>query len=44
MGEATLTPVLCFYFQGTLLLWVPKKGLTLFAVFYTFGNIASIGR
>ncbi|XP_048666032.1 vesicle transport protein SFT2B isoform X2 [Marmota marmota marmota] len=28
---------------GTLLLWVPKKGLTLFAVFYTFGNIASIG-
>uniref|UniRef100_A0A8D2CMV9 Vesicle transport protein n=1 Tax=Sciurus vulgaris TaxID=55149 RepID=A0A8D2CMV9_SCIVU len=28
---------------GTLLLWVPRKGLTLFAVFYTFGNIASIG-
>uniref|UniRef100_A0A384CGK0 Vesicle transport protein n=1 Tax=Ursus maritimus TaxID=29073 RepID=A0A384CGK0_URSMA len=28
---------------GTLLLWVPRKGLYLFAVFYTFGNIASIG-
>ncbi|XP_062048692.1 vesicle transport protein SFT2B isoform X1 [Lepus europaeus] len=28
---------------GTLLLWVPRKGLSLFAVFYTFGNIASIG-
>lgn len=35
---------LCFIFQGTLLLWVPRKGLYLFAVFYTFGNIASIGR
>uniref|UniRef100_A0AC11D929 SFT2 domain containing 2 n=1 Tax=Ovis aries TaxID=9940 RepID=A0AC11D929_SHEEP len=29
---------------GTLLLWVPRKGLYLFAVFYTFGNIASLGR
>ncbi|XP_049737272.1 vesicle transport protein SFT2B [Elephas maximus indicus] len=28
---------------GTLLLWVPKKGLVLFIVFYTFGNIASLG-
>ncbi|KAK2540905.1 Sft2d2, partial [Columba guinea] len=28
---------------GSCLLWVPKKGLTLFAVFYTLGNIASIG-
>ncbi|XP_060626724.1 vesicle transport protein SFT2B [Anolis sagrei] len=28
---------------GTGLLWVPKKGLILFAVFYTFGNISSIG-
>ncbi|KAB0402067.1 hypothetical protein E2I00_003233, partial [Balaenoptera physalus] len=28
---------------GTLLLWVPRKGLYLFAVFYTFGNIASLG-
>uniref|UniRef100_A0A8C3WCI5 Vesicle transport protein n=1 Tax=Catagonus wagneri TaxID=51154 RepID=A0A8C3WCI5_9CETA len=28
---------------GTFLLWVPEKGLYLFAVFYTFGNIASIG-
>uniref|UniRef100_A0A673SWK0 Vesicle transport protein n=1 Tax=Suricata suricatta TaxID=37032 RepID=A0A673SWK0_SURSU len=28
---------------GTMLLWVPRKGLYLFAVFYTFGNIASIG-
>lgn len=33
-----------FVLQGTLLLWVPRKGLYLFAVFYTFGNIASIGR
>ncbi|XP_012513162.1 PREDICTED: vesicle transport protein SFT2B [Propithecus coquereli] len=29
--------------SGTLLLWVPRKGLPLFAVFYTLGNIASIG-
>ncbi|ELK29882.1 Vesicle transport protein SFT2B [Myotis davidii] len=29
--------------SGTFLLWVPRKGLYLFAVFYTFGNIASIG-
>ncbi|EDL39235.1 SFT2 domain containing 2, isoform CRA_b, partial [Mus musculus] len=29
---------------GTLLLWVPRKGLGLFAVFYTLGNIMSIGR
>ncbi|XP_076205614.1 vesicle transport protein SFT2B isoform X2 [Aptenodytes patagonicus] len=28
---------------GSCLLWVPRKGLTLFAVFYTLGNIASIG-
>ncbi|XP_019404386.1 PREDICTED: vesicle transport protein SFT2B isoform X1 [Crocodylus porosus] len=28
---------------GTCLLWVPRKGLILFAVFYTLGNIASIG-
>ncbi|NP_663487.1 vesicle transport protein SFT2B [Mus musculus] len=28
---------------GTLLLWVPRKGLGLFAVFYTLGNIMSIG-
>ncbi|XP_035300905.1 vesicle transport protein SFT2B isoform X2 [Cricetulus griseus] len=28
---------------GTFLLWVPKKGLSLFAVFYTLGNMASIG-
>ncbi|XP_075420646.1 vesicle transport protein SFT2B [Tenrec ecaudatus] len=27
---------------GTLLLWAPK-GLVLFAVFYTFGNITSLG-
>ncbi|XP_051753414.1 SFT2 domain containing 2b [Ctenopharyngodon idella] len=27
---------------GTCLLWVPKSGLTLFAVFYSLGNIASI--
>uniref|UniRef100_A0A8D2N689 TIP41-like protein n=1 Tax=Zonotrichia albicollis TaxID=44394 RepID=A0A8D2N689_ZONAL len=29
---------------GSCLLWIPKKGLVLFAVFYTLGNIASIGR
>ncbi|XP_075292541.1 vesicle transport protein SFT2B isoform X2 [Opisthocomus hoazin] len=28
---------------GSCLLWVPRKGLVLFAVFYTLGNIASIG-
>ncbi|KAH0625001.1 hypothetical protein JD844_032997 [Phrynosoma platyrhinos] len=28
---------------GTGLLWVPRKGLILFAVFYTLGNISSIG-
>lgn len=28
---------------GTLLLWVPRKGLGLFAVFYTLGNITSLG-
>ncbi|KFO29121.1 Vesicle transport protein SFT2B [Fukomys damarensis] len=28
---------------GTFLLWVPGKGMSLFAVFYTMGNIASIG-
>ncbi|XP_062852968.1 SFT2 domain containing 2b [Trichomycterus rosablanca] len=27
---------------GTCLLWVPRIGLILFAVFYTFGNIASL--
>ncbi|XP_053900450.1 vesicle transport protein SFT2B [Malaclemys terrapin pileata] len=28
---------------GTCLLWVPRRGLVLFAVFYTLGNIASLG-
>ncbi|NXI51179.1 SFT2B protein, partial [Chloroceryle aenea] len=28
---------------GSCLLWVPQKGLILFAAFYTLGNIASIG-
>uniref|UniRef100_A0A8D0GV96 Vesicle transport protein n=1 Tax=Sphenodon punctatus TaxID=8508 RepID=A0A8D0GV96_SPHPU len=28
---------------GTCLLWVPRKGIILFAVFYTLGNISSIG-
>uniref|UniRef100_A0A8C5P296 Vesicle transport protein n=1 Tax=Jaculus jaculus TaxID=51337 RepID=A0A8C5P296_JACJA len=28
---------------GTCLLWVPRKSLQLFAVFYTIGNILSIG-
>ncbi|XP_014802902.1 PREDICTED: vesicle transport protein SFT2B isoform X2 [Calidris pugnax] len=32
-----------FSLLGSCLLWVPKKGLTLFAVFYTLGNITSIG-
>lgn len=44
VGGALTRRPLCFVFQGTLLLWVPRKGLYLFAVFYTFGNIASIGR
>ncbi|OXB57059.1 hypothetical protein ASZ78_015097 [Callipepla squamata] len=30
--------------EGSCLLWVPRKGLILFAAFYTLGNIASIGR
>ncbi|KAM6219499.1 vesicle transport protein SFT2B [Rhynchocyon petersi] len=37
-----VTGILCSLL-GTLLLWVPKKGLVLFIVFYTFGNIASLG-
>ncbi|NP_001090049.1 SFT2 domain containing 2 L homeolog [Xenopus laevis] len=28
---------------GTCLLWVPGKGLALFAIFYTIGNVASLG-
>ncbi|KAJ7320314.1 hypothetical protein JRQ81_019825 [Phrynocephalus forsythii] len=28
---------------GTCLLWIPRKGIILFAVFYTLGNISSIG-
>ncbi|XP_020640578.1 vesicle transport protein SFT2B [Pogona vitticeps] len=28
---------------GTCLLWIPAKGIILFAVFYTLGNISSIG-
>lgn len=43
-GTSPLLSSRGFVFQGTLLLWVPRKGLYLFAVFYTFGNIASIGR
>uniref|UniRef100_A0A8C1R7Z0 Vesicle transport protein n=1 Tax=Cyprinus carpio TaxID=7962 RepID=A0A8C1R7Z0_CYPCA len=31
-----------FVIQGTCLLWVPRNGLTLFAVFYSLGNIASL--
>ncbi|KAK3575476.1 hypothetical protein QTP86_026844 [Hemibagrus guttatus] len=27
---------------GSCLLWVPKRGIILFAVFYTIGNIASL--
>ncbi|XP_068950827.1 vesicle transport protein SFT2B [Petaurus breviceps papuanus] len=32
-----------FSVMGTLLLWVPRRGLVLFAAFYTLGNIASLG-
>uniref|UniRef100_G3X3W8 Vesicle transport protein n=1 Tax=Sarcophilus harrisii TaxID=9305 RepID=G3X3W8_SARHA len=32
-----------FSLMGTFLLWVPRKGLVLFAAFYTLGNIASLG-
>ncbi|XP_043557108.1 vesicle transport protein SFT2B-like isoform X1 [Chiloscyllium plagiosum] len=28
---------------GVCFLWIPKRGLILFAVFYSIGNIASIG-
>ncbi|KAI5108744.1 hypothetical protein C0J45_0141 [Silurus meridionalis] len=31
-----------FSILGSCLLWVPKRGLILFAVFYTFGNVASL--
>ncbi|KTF91842.1 hypothetical protein cypCar_00035995 [Cyprinus carpio] len=31
-----------FVIQGTCLLWLPRTGLTLFAVFYSVGNIASL--
>lgn len=44
VGCSSRADTLCLIFQGTLLLWVPRKGLYLFAVFYTFGNIASLGR
>ncbi|TSK62668.1 Vesicle transport protein SFT2B [Bagarius yarrelli] len=27
---------------GSCLLWVPKRGIILFAIFYTFGNVASL--
>ncbi|XP_044530809.1 vesicle transport protein SFT2B [Gracilinanus agilis] len=33
-----------FSLLGTFFLWVPRKGLVLFAAFYTLGNIASLGR
>ncbi|XP_020830291.1 vesicle transport protein SFT2B isoform X3 [Phascolarctos cinereus] len=29
--------------EGTFMLWVPRRGLVLFAAFYTLGNIASLG-
>uniref|UniRef100_A0A8B9DNR4 Vesicle transport protein n=1 Tax=Anser cygnoides TaxID=8845 RepID=A0A8B9DNR4_ANSCY len=33
-----------FSVLGSCLIWIPGKGLMLFAAFYTLGNIASIGR
>uniref|UniRef100_A0A8C4RMV3 Vesicle transport protein n=1 Tax=Erpetoichthys calabaricus TaxID=27687 RepID=A0A8C4RMV3_ERPCA len=33
--------VLCSV-MGVIFLWIPGNGLTLFAVFYTFGNITSV--
>ncbi|XP_035396307.1 vesicle transport protein SFT2B isoform X2 [Cygnus atratus] len=32
-----------FSVLGSCLIWIPGKGLMLFAAFYTLGNIASIG-
>ncbi|XP_070606089.1 vesicle transport protein SFT2B [Erythrolamprus reginae] len=32
-----------FSLLGSFLLWVPRKGAMLFAVFYTLGNISSLG-
>nr|XP_020830290.1 vesicle transport protein SFT2B isoform X2 [Phascolarctos cinereus] len=32
-----------FSLMGTFMLWVPRRGLVLFAAFYTLGNIASLG-
>lgn len=35
----------CFrVWQGVCLLFLPRIGLTLFIVFYTFGNICALGR
>ncbi|KAF8572340.1 hypothetical protein P879_01730 [Paragonimus westermani] len=31
------------HIQGAMFLWVPVKGLILFALFYTLGNVFSIG-
>ncbi|KAG8451354.1 hypothetical protein GDO86_003529 [Hymenochirus boettgeri] len=36
------TGVICSIL-GTCLLWVPGKGTALFAIFYTIGNVASLG-
>ncbi|XP_053310223.1 vesicle transport protein SFT2B-like isoform X4 [Spea bombifrons] len=38
-----VTGIVCSV-MGTCLLWVPIKGTILFAIFYTLGNISSIGR
>ncbi|XP_053310225.1 vesicle transport protein SFT2B-like isoform X6 [Spea bombifrons] len=37
-----VTGIVCSV-MGTCLLWVPIKGTILFAIFYTLGNISSIG-
>lgn len=36
--------VFTFFFQGVCVLFLPKIGLTLFIVFYTFGNICALCR
>lgn len=37
-------PVLLSVLQGVCMLFLPRIGLTLFIVFYTFGNICALGR
>lgn len=39
-----MSPVLVSVLQGVCMLFLPRIGLTLFIVFYTFGNICALCR